>query len=70
MPTHRSLPIGALPVDGYVRQAQLIPGLLPFSPATLWRKVANGSFPPPVKLSQRITAWRVEDVRQWMQEQR
>lgn len=56
----------ALPAVGYVRQAQLIPHILPFSPATLWRKVKNGSFPRPVKLSDRITAWKVEDIRCWM----
>lgn len=54
------------PSHGYIRQSQLIPGMLPFSPATLWRKVKNGTFPRPVKLSDRITAWRVEDVRAWM----
>ena len=58
---------GALPVTGYIRQAQLIPIILPFSGATLWRKVKSGEFPKPVKLSARVTAWRVEDVREWMQ---
>ena len=52
---------------GFVRQSQLIPGIIPFSSATLWRKVKAGTFPAPVKLSQRVTAWRVEDVREWMQ---
>ena len=51
---------------GYVRQAQLIPAIVPFSAATLWRKVQSGEFPEPVKLSSRITAWRVEDIRHWM----
>jgi len=51
----------------YVRQSQLIPAVLPFSVATLWRKVRNGTFPQPVKLSERITAWRAEDVRQWLE---
>lgn len=50
----------------YVRQSQLIPAVLPFSVATLWRKVKNGTFPKPVKLSERITAWRVEDICQWL----
>ena len=59
-------PFGELPAAGYVRQAQLIPDILPFSSATLWREVKAGSFPTPVKLSRRVTAWRVEDVRQWM----
>jgi predicted DNA-binding transcriptional regulator AlpA len=59
-------PPGGLPETGYVRQAQLIPDIIPFSSATLWREVKAGSFPVPVKLSQRVTAWRVEDVRKWM----
>jgi predicted DNA-binding transcriptional regulator AlpA len=43
------------------------PGIIPFSPATLWRKVAAGEFPAPVKLSAGVTAWRVEEVRAWME---
>ena len=58
--------IGGLPATGYVRQAQLIPDIVPFSSATLWREVNAGLFPPPVKLTQRVTAWRVEDIREWM----
>ena len=57
----------ALPATGYLREAQLIPSIIPFSSATLWRKVKAGHFPKPVKLSTRITAWRVEDVSAWMQ---
>lgn len=60
------LPDAGLP-DGYVRQAQLIPGIVPFSASTLWRKVNAGTFPAPVKLSTRVTAWRIKDVRMWMQ---
>lgn len=72
-----------LPATGYVRQSQLIGtparkadtehaqdatrGILPFSSPTLWRMVKSGKFPAPVKLSERVTAWRVEDVRAWMQ---
>jgi prophage regulatory protein len=54
-----------LPEVGYVRQRQLIT-IIPFSAATLWRKVAAKTFPAPVKLSENVTAWRVEDVRAWM----
>lgn len=56
-----------LPESGFVRQAQLIPAIVPFSNSTLWRKVKSGQFPKPVKLTERITAWRCEDVRAWMQ---
>jgi prophage regulatory protein len=61
------LPIGELPAAGYVRQSQLIPAIVPFSSATLWRKVRAGTFPAPVKLSERVSAWPVEAVRAWMQ---
>ena len=42
-------------------------GLVPFSSATLWRKVKAGEFPAPVKLSDRVTAWRCSDVLAWLQ---
>lgn len=60
---------GTLPTTGYVRQSQLVPHIIPFSPATLWRKVKAGQFPRPFKLSERVTAWSVEDVREWMSQQ-
>jgi prophage regulatory protein len=56
-----------LPDDGFIRQSQLIPNIVPISGATLWREVKAGTFPAPVKLSQRITAWRVADIRAWTQ---
>ena len=55
-----------LPATAFVRQTQLIPCVLPFSAATLWRKVKNGSFPAPVKLSDRVTAWKTDEVREWL----
>jgi predicted DNA-binding transcriptional regulator AlpA len=33
------------------------PGLIPASPATIWRWVKAGAFPQPVRLSDRVTAW-------------
>ncbi|NDV12490.1 helix-turn-helix transcriptional regulator [Crenobacter caeni] len=69
-------PIITLPQTGFVRQPLLVgdtrtgtPGVLPFSPSTLWRRVRAGTFPAPVKLSERVTAWRAEDVRRWLDEQ-
>ena len=60
-------PYGSLPDIGFIRQSQLIPSIFPFSPATLWRKVKDGTFPKPVKLGPRITAWKVEDIRDWIE---
>lgn len=59
--------IGLLPASGYVRQSQLVPHIVPISSATLWRLVKSLNFPQPVKLGPRITAWRVDDIRRWME---
>lgn len=56
-----------LPQSQYIRQSQLIPFIVPFSSATLWRKVKTGEFPKPVKLSERITAWKTTDVKLWIE---
>ncbi len=61
---------GQLPETGFIRQAQLTPGIVPWSAATLWRKVKSGQFPRPIKLSERITAWSAQDVRDWIVKQR
>lgn len=66
-----------LPDSALVRQAQLVrdpkhptrPAPLPFSPATFWRKVKDGTFPAPIKLGERITCWKVGAVRSWMAQQ-
>lgn len=50
----------------FLREAQLVPHMIPVSPATLWRWVREGTFPRPVRLSSRITAWRTEDVERWI----
>lgn len=63
-----------LPDSAFIRESQLvqspkrpgIPAPLPFSAPTLWRKVKAGTFPQPVKLSQRVTAWNIGAVRAWM----
>lgn len=64
----------ALPDSAFIRESQLVqspkrpetPAPLPFSAPTLWRKVKAGTFPAPIKLSERVTAWNVGTVRAWM----
>ena len=66
-----------LPHSAFVRESQLVrspkrpqtPVPLPFSAPTLWRKVSAGTFPKPIKLSERVTCWRVSEVRAWMADQ-
>jgi predicted DNA-binding transcriptional regulator AlpA len=52
---------------GFIRQKQLLP-LLGFSAPTLWRKIKTGDFPKPVKLGQNMTAWKVADIHNWINE--
>lgn len=64
----------ALPDSAFIRESQMVqspkrpntPAPLPFSAPTLWRKVKAGTFPKPIKLSERVTAWQVGAVRAWM----
>jgi prophage regulatory protein len=53
---------------GFLRQPQVL-SLIPISKSTLWRRVRARTFPVPVKLSERITVWRAEDVREWIDQQ-
>lgn len=55
-----------LPEEGFVRLADLVPGVLPMSKATIWRGVKDGTIPKPVKLSANCTAWKVADIRAWI----
>ena len=56
-------------VERYFREKQLLESFLPFSASTLWRKVRAGTFPAPVKLGPAITAWREQDVVDWLNRQ-
>lgn len=43
-------------------------GIIGFSPALLWRKVKAGEFPPPVKLSEGVSAFPADKVDAWIRE--
>lgn len=42
-------------------------GVLPVSAATIWGWVKKGQFPSPIKVSDKITAWRTADVRKYLE---
>ena len=54
-----------LPRTGFVRLPSIIKpdGPIPVSRSTWWEGIRRGRYPKPVKLGPRITAWRVEDIR-------
>ncbi|SHM18758.1 AlpA family phage regulatory protein [Rhodanobacter sp. OK091] len=64
-----------LPATGYLRLSQIvgkpatdnspaIPAIYPVCKSTWWAGVKAGRYPQPVKLGTRITAWRVEQIRE------
>ncbi|MBQ4853747.1 AlpA family phage regulatory protein [Rhodanobacter sp. B2A1Ga4] len=64
-----------LPETGYLRLSQIvgkpatdnspaIPAIYPVCKSTWWAGVKAGRYPQPVKLGTRITAWRVEQIRE------
>ncbi|MBB6186188.1 AlpA family phage regulatory protein [Rhodanobacter sp. MP7CTX1] len=73
--TLRSTAAHTLPEVGYLRIWQIvgkpatdtapaIPAIYPVSKSHFWAGVKAGRYPQPVKLGERITAWRVEQIRE------
>lgn len=58
-----------LPDTGYLRVKDVL-RYIPVSRSTWWSGVKSGRFPKPVKLGPRITAWRVECIRSYIQNEK
>jgi prophage regulatory protein len=54
-----------LPACGFVRLSTIL-AVVPVGRSTWWEGVRSGRFPQPVKLGPRTTAWRVEDIRHFL----
>ena len=57
-----------LPRIGYAREPQILRDV-PVGRSTLWSMAKDGRFPKPIKLSPRVTAWRCEQVWEWLEAQ-
>lgn len=64
-----------LPETGFLRLPQIIgnpkaeppiPPIIPVKKSAWWAGCASGLYPAPVKLSPRVTVWRVEDIRKFI----
>jgi prophage regulatory protein len=60
---YQNLESNNLPQTGLLRLRQVLT-FIPVSASTWWSGVKDGVFPQPVRLSKRVTAWRVEDIRE------
>lgn len=52
----------SLPNSAHVR-LPVVAALYACSPATVWRRLKDGGIPTPKKLSDRVTAWNVGELR-------
>jgi prophage regulatory protein len=57
-------PPRSLPDSGLLRLSMILApnGPIPVARSTWWAGVRAGRFPQPVKLGERITCWRAEDI--------
>jgi hypothetical protein len=60
----------ALPETGFVRLCQIIgnsktntPAIIPVCKATWWAGIKVGRYPKGIKLSPRVTVWKIEDIK-------
>ena len=53
-------------IKGFMRLKQILE-IIPFGKTTIWHKVKTGEFPKPVKLSERVTAWRASDIEDYIE---
>lgn len=55
-------PTTSLPETGFIR-LPLVLSVFPASRSAFYAGIKKGIYPAPVKLSERTSAWRVEDIR-------
>lgn len=62
----------SFPETGYLRLSQIVGNtkvdppitpIIPVSKSAWWQGVKDGIYPKPIKLSPRVTVWRAEDIR-------
>jgi predicted DNA-binding transcriptional regulator AlpA len=58
-----------VPNVALLRQPQVVGAIFPGCAASLWRHVKAGTFPAPVKIGGRMSAWRRDDLVRWIEQQ-
>ena len=59
-------PLTIVQVPGALMMPSVTSAVTGLSISTLYRKVAAGLFPAPVRLGARCTRWKADDVRAWL----
>jgi|688.fasta_scaffold239880_3 prophage regulatory protein len=53
-----------------VQRAAGVARSLAVAESTIWRWVASGKFPKPIKLGERVTVWDMDEIDEFIAEQR
>jgi len=59
--------VSILPETGFIRLPKVL-SLIPISKSSLYAGIQKNKYPAPIKLSERCSAWRVEDIRQLIED--
>lgn len=62
-------PLHAVQLDDALLRIKTVTHACGVSVSTIYRKIAAGEFPAPVRLGARCTRWKAADVRAWIQAQ-
>ncbi|WP_205529557.1 helix-turn-helix transcriptional regulator [Taibaiella koreensis] len=65
MTTDTKQEILMLPQEGFLRLPDVL-RFIPVGKSTFWAGIKTGRFPAAVKLGPRTTAWRVSDIRKYI----
>lgn len=57
--------ISSLPTEALIRLPDVL-DLVGLCRASVYAKVAEGSFPAPIKLTSRASGWRLGDIHAWL----
>ncbi|MBB5866194.1 AlpA family phage regulatory protein [Xanthomonas sp. 3058] len=63
----KNIDFNTAPDSALIRQPAVL-SIIPLGRSTMWARVKSGEFPAPIKVSPGITAWRLGDVRRWLDE--
>lgn len=53
-----------------VQRASGVARSLAVAESTIWRWVADGKFPKPIKLGERVTVWDMDEIEEFIAQQR
>lgn len=62
----RTQPFEVMAVDGALLKVSTVGAVTGLSSSSIYRKLAAGEFPEPVRIGARCTRWRSADVRKWL----